>query len=188
MGPCDIHRRHSNTVGPDGSIYACPGFTGERTSAIGHISDALEESHRRSAADFESLAAWKSCGDCAFIPVCAGGCSVASQSEQGDKHKPTCHKDSMEAALVTFAHDAAAQMMEKPGQEAIGVGTAVEWTPTSACVSRLAVEDRGRRRHIFSRHTRQSPIGERGRKGSNRLLATCIRPVVCRDRDDVLPE
>jgi uncharacterized protein len=111
MGPCDIHRRHSNTVGPDGSIYACPGFTGERTSAIGHISEALEESHRRSAADFESLAAWKSCGDCAFIPVCAGGCSVASQSEQGDKHKPTCHKDSMEAALVTFAHDAAGQMM-----------------------------------------------------------------------------
>lgn len=111
MGPCDIHRRHSSTVGPDGSIYACPGFTGERTAAIGHISDALEERHHRSAADFESLAAWKSCGDCAFIPVCAGGCSVASHSEQGDKHKPTCHKDSMEAALVSYAQDAAAQLM-----------------------------------------------------------------------------
>ena len=111
MGPCDIHRRHSNTVGPDGSIYACPGFTGERTSAIGHISDVLEERHHRSAADFESLAAWKSCGDCAFIPVCAGGCSVASHTEQGDKHKPTCHKDSMESALVSFAQEAAAQLM-----------------------------------------------------------------------------
>ena len=25
---------------------------------------------------FESLAAWKECGDCAFIPVCAGGCTA----------------------------------------------------------------------------------------------------------------
>ena len=108
MGPCDIHRRHAYTVGPDGSLYACPGFTGEATAATGHISGELEEHHRRSAADFGSLAAWKNCGDCAFIPVCAGGCSVASHSEQGDMHKPTCHKDSMESALVSLAEEAAA--------------------------------------------------------------------------------
>jgi len=103
MGPCDIHRRHSYTVGPEGSLYACPGFTGELTAATGHISGDLEERHRRSAADFESLAAWKSCGECHFIPVCAGGCSVASKSELGDMHKPTCHKTSMDSALVSFA-------------------------------------------------------------------------------------
>lgn len=111
MGPCDIHRRHAYTVGPDGSLYACPGFTAETTSAIGHITGELEERHRRSAADFDTLAAWKSCGDCVFIPVCAGGCSVASHSEQGDMHKPSCHKESMESALVFFAEEAAAQQM-----------------------------------------------------------------------------
>ena len=108
MGPCDIHRRHSYTVGPDGSLYACPGFTGEATSATGHISGELEERHRRSAADFDSIAAWKSCGDCAFIPVCAGGCSVAAHSELGDMHKPACHKESFESALVSLAEEAAA--------------------------------------------------------------------------------
>ena len=108
MGPCDIHRDHSYTVGPDGSLYACPGFTGDATSATGHIFRELGERHRRAAADFGSLAAWKSCGDCVFIPVCAGGCSVASQSELGDMHKPTCHKESMESALVSFAQEAAA--------------------------------------------------------------------------------
>jgi len=107
-GPCDIHRRHAYTVGPDGSLYACPGFTGEATSATGHIDGELEERHRRSAADFESLAAWKSCGDCAFIPVCAGGCSVAAHSELGDMHKPACHKDSMDLALVALAEETAA--------------------------------------------------------------------------------
>ena len=110
MGPCDIHKRHAYTVGPDGSFYACAGFASEASKATGHISGELEERHRRSAADFESLAAWKSCGDCAFIPVCAGGCSVASQSEQGDMHKPACHKESMESALVSFAEEAAARL------------------------------------------------------------------------------
>lgn len=107
MGPCDIHRDHSYTVGPEGSLYACPGFTGETRHAVGHISGQLSESHHRSSADFGALAAWKDCGDCAFIPVCAGGCSVASHSEQGDMHKPTCHKESMEAALISFAEEAA---------------------------------------------------------------------------------
>ena len=29
MGPCEIHRRHAHTIGPDGALYACPGFAGE---------------------------------------------------------------------------------------------------------------------------------------------------------------
>ena len=109
-GPCDIHRQHAYTVGPDGAPYACPGFTGDATKATGHISEEIEERHRRSAADFDALAPWQSCGDCAFIPVCAGGCSVASHSEQGDMHKPTCHKESMESALVSLAEEAATSM------------------------------------------------------------------------------
>lgn len=110
MGPCDIHRRHAYTVGTDGSLYACPGFAGEATSATGHINGELAQHHRRTAADFASLAAWKSCGDCAFIPVCAGGCAVASRNELGDMYRPTCHKQSMESALVSFAEEAAAGM------------------------------------------------------------------------------
>ena len=31
MGPCEIHRKHAHTIGPDGALYACPGFTGEPT-------------------------------------------------------------------------------------------------------------------------------------------------------------
>ena len=37
MGPCEVYRRHSHTIGPDGSLYACPGFTGEFALAVGHI-------------------------------------------------------------------------------------------------------------------------------------------------------
>ena len=45
MGPCEIHRQHAHTIGPDGSLYACPGFTGERASRPGHI-DGRQEAWR----------------------------------------------------------------------------------------------------------------------------------------------
>ncbi len=108
MGPCEIHRKHAYTIGPDGALYACPGFTGDGTQSVGHI-DGRRESWRVSAAErFDALAPYRNCGDCSFIPVCAGGCSVASHTELGDMNTPSCHKGSLEAALITLAHSAAA--------------------------------------------------------------------------------
>jgi sulfatase maturation enzyme AslB (radical SAM superfamily) len=50
------------------------------------------------------------CNDCPFIPVCAGGCTVAAHNELGDMHAPNCHKTSFEAGLITLAHEAARNM------------------------------------------------------------------------------
>ena len=109
MGPCEIHRKHAHTIGPDGALYACPGFTGDAKMSTGHI-DGRRESWRESAASrFDALAAWKQCDDCAFIPVCAGGCTVAAHTELGNLDAPNCHKSSFEAGLLTLAREAAAQ-------------------------------------------------------------------------------
>jgi uncharacterized protein len=106
MGPCEIHRKHAHTIGPDGALYACPGFTGDVRMSTGHI-DGRQESWRQTAASaFDALAAWKQCNDCAFIPVCAGGCTVAAHTELGDLNAPNCHKTSFEAGLVTLARQA----------------------------------------------------------------------------------
>ena len=107
MGPCEIHKEHAHTIGPDGSLYACPGFTGEATLSTGHIDGRHETARDQARKRFDALGAWKNCGDCSFIPVCAGGCSVASHTELGDMNTPTCHKPSFESALVSLAHDAA---------------------------------------------------------------------------------
>jgi uncharacterized protein len=106
-GPCHVHSKHAHTIGPDGSLYACPGFTGEKGLSTGHI-DGRHETWRETAREkFERLHPWKECGDCAFIPVCAGGCLVASQTQLGDMNLPTCHKPSFESALISLAHSAA---------------------------------------------------------------------------------
>ena len=65
-------------------------------------------SRRRRPTSFDRIGAWRKCGDCSFIPVCAGGCSVASHTELGDMDTPTCHRPSLESALVSLAADAAA--------------------------------------------------------------------------------
>lgn len=107
MGPCEIHKQHAHTISPDGSLFACPGFAGDASLSTGHIDGRLEARRQAAAGDFGRLAAWKECKDCAFIPVCAGGCSVAAHTELDSMHRPNCHKSSFEAGLVSLARRSA---------------------------------------------------------------------------------
>ena len=106
-GPCHVHMQHAHTIGPDGSLYACPGFTGELGLSTGHIDDRRDTQREQNRAQFDQLNPWKHCGDCAFIPVCAGGCLVASHTQLGDMNLPTCFKPSFESAVISLAHDVA---------------------------------------------------------------------------------
>jgi uncharacterized protein len=107
MGPCELHRKHAYTIGPTGDLYACPGFTGDATLAVGHIARSASAAEEATAARFDGHSPWRKCGDCSYIPVCGGGCSVASHAELGDMQMPSCHKRSFEAALVALAEEAA---------------------------------------------------------------------------------
>ena len=73
-------------------------------------STAAQEAWRQAAAErFERLSPKKEeCGDCSFIPVCGGGCSVAAHTELGDMHQPSCHKGAFESAVVSLAERTAA--------------------------------------------------------------------------------
>jgi uncharacterized protein len=102
-GPCHVHMTHAHTIGPDGSLYACPGFTGEKAQSTGHIDDRRDPWRMASREKFDRLSPWSECGDCAYIPVCAGGCLVASHSELGDMTRPTCHKRAFESATIALA-------------------------------------------------------------------------------------
>jgi uncharacterized protein len=106
-GPCHVHKAHAHTIGPDGSLYACPGFTGQLAMSVGHIDDRRDSWRETARERFLRLSPWKECGDCAYIPVCAGGCVAASHSQLGDMNVPTCHKRSFDSALLSLAHTVA---------------------------------------------------------------------------------
>ncbi|MGE3704482.1 MAG: radical SAM protein [Vicinamibacterales bacterium] len=106
-GPCHVHMKHAHTIGTDGSLYPCAGFTGDKGQSVGHIDDRRDPVRMATRAKFDQLNPWSECGDCAYIPVCAGGCLVASHSELGDMNRPTCHKRAFESATVALAHEVA---------------------------------------------------------------------------------
>jgi radical SAM protein with 4Fe4S-binding SPASM domain len=85
-----------------------PGFSGEKQQSVGTILGAADHAHRAAAEKFEALAAWKSCGDCAFIPVCAGGCTTAAHAEFNDIQKPNCHLPVFQSGVKALAMKAAA--------------------------------------------------------------------------------
>jgi radical SAM protein with 4Fe4S-binding SPASM domain len=84
-----------------------PGFHRRKSQSIGHIDNRREAAREAARERFDRLSPWKDCEDCAFIPVCAGGCVVASHATLGDMNKPTCHKPVLESALISLAHSAA---------------------------------------------------------------------------------
>ncbi len=109
MGPCEIHRKHAHTIGPGRRALRLPRLHRRREDVDRpHRRAAGSLARRRAATRFDALAAWKQCDDCAFIPVCAGGCTVAAHTELGDLDAPNCHKTSFEAGLVTLARQSAA--------------------------------------------------------------------------------
>jgi uncharacterized protein len=114
MGPCEIHKQNAHTIGPEGSLYACPGFAGNTPESTGHIDGRADEWRNRAAERFKKITAWEECNDCAFIPVCAGGCSAAAHTELGDMNKPNCHKPSFEAGVVALAQQAAKALELEP--------------------------------------------------------------------------
>jgi uncharacterized protein len=103
--PCRVHQSHSHTIGPDGSLYACPGFTGDRALPIGHIDGTADTDRVATCEKRDRLAPWRQCGDCAYIPVCAGGCQVESHMRSGVFDAPSCHKTGFEAALLSLARE-----------------------------------------------------------------------------------
>lgn len=109
MGPCELHRRHAYTIGPEGSLYPCPGFTGDAQLSVGHIEPELDQQRTPVRDRFDRHAPWRACGDCALVPVCGGGCSVASHTEQDDLGKPSCHKPGMLDAIGELAVASAVQ-------------------------------------------------------------------------------
>jgi len=112
VGPCHVHQVNAHTIGPDGSLYGCPGFTGEKAMSTGHIDGRSESWRNRNRTRFETLDPWAQCGDCAFIPTCAGGCLTASFAQLGDVNTPTCHKSTFESAVIALAQRVASEQQE----------------------------------------------------------------------------
>jgi uncharacterized protein len=95
-GVCMMEHRNNILVNYDGSICKCPGLIGRNEYAIGDIWCGMGD-YRSS----HNLDNWKNeeCLDCAYLPLCFGGCRYMKLVRGGNMNGVDCRKPYFDACL-----------------------------------------------------------------------------------------
>ncbi len=93
---CMIESRNNLVVHYDGAIYKCPAFIGHENLVAGHLETGLRD-YRES----HNMDVWKTdeCLDCAYLPLCFGGCRFLKLLRGGAVNGVECRKAFYDAAL-----------------------------------------------------------------------------------------
>ena len=99
MGICMIELDNNMVVNYDGSLYKCPGFMGWPEFRIGTLADGISDYSQS-----HNLDVWKTdeCLDCAYLPLCFGGCRFMRKLRTGAIDGVDCRRDLLDATLETI--------------------------------------------------------------------------------------
>ena len=96
LGPCELHWKNNYTIDPAGRVYKCPAVAGMPGLEVASVSDG---SQAEKVAPLLALRPWEQCGDCAFLPVCVGGCLGGKFLQTGRTDQVSCKKDLFEQSF-----------------------------------------------------------------------------------------
>ena len=83
-------------IDPLGRIYTCPAFVGREGFQAGDIyHEELFDKHR----EFMEMPMPDECWECAYIPMCNGGCKHLAYTKYGDMGMTTCDRDFIQKAV-----------------------------------------------------------------------------------------
>ena len=96
MGGCMVEMTNNLVVNFDGSLYKCPTFMGWPELALGNLIDGVGDyavSHK--------LDLWQTdeCLECAYLPLCFGGCRLVPLLDHGSIDRVDCRKEFYDRAL-----------------------------------------------------------------------------------------
>ncbi|MBI5103016.1 MAG: geopeptide radical SAM maturase [Nitrospirae bacterium] len=96
---CMIEFSNAMVINYDGSIYKCPGLISRREFCVGDILSGVQDYHISHAIDN-----WKNkeCLDCAYLPLCFGGCRYLKFVRDGNMEGVDCRKQYFDATLEAF--------------------------------------------------------------------------------------
>jgi uncharacterized protein len=99
MGACMVEFDNDLVVNWDGSFYKCPAFMGWPELAVGTLATGSTD-YRIS----HGLDIWQNdeCLDCAYLPLCFGGCRLLTMLKNGVINEVDCRKAFYDAALETM--------------------------------------------------------------------------------------
>jgi uncharacterized protein len=93
---CLIENKYCFVVNHDGTIYKCPAFIGRKDLEVGDLWNGIKD-YRES----HNIDVWKNdeCLDCAYLPLCFGGCRFVRLIRDGDMVDVECRKALFDATL-----------------------------------------------------------------------------------------
>jgi len=93
---CMMNMEGSMVINHDGTIFTCPGMVGRKKFSAGSVHEG-----RKEYGNTHHLDLWKceECLDCAYLPLCFGGCKYMYYVKHGDMHGLDCRKDYFDATL-----------------------------------------------------------------------------------------
>ncbi len=96
---CMVEFDSDIVVGYDGSFYKCPAFMGDESLRVGSLAEGIND-YRES----HNLDLWKNeeCLECAYLPLCFGGCRFLARLKTGTMDCVDCRKELLDATLETI--------------------------------------------------------------------------------------
>jgi len=93
---CMVESANQMVIGYDGAVFKCPAFMGWPDLSIGTLAQGIGE-YRRS----HDLGAWQNdaCLECAYLPLCFGGCRFLQRLTTGSVRGVECRKELLDATL-----------------------------------------------------------------------------------------
>jgi uncharacterized protein len=93
---CMIEFDHDLVVGYDGTLHKCPLFMGDKELSVGSLSEGVGD-----YCSSHNLEVWKTeeCLDCAYLPLCFGGCRFLRKVRTGAIDGVDCRRDYFDATL-----------------------------------------------------------------------------------------
>ena len=81
-------------IDPDLDLYKCITQLGQKAFSVGRIDERGEFAFDPAYNDFMARdpLTFKECAECAYLPLCGGGCPVAAYQASGSWHHPACHQ------------------------------------------------------------------------------------------------
>ncbi|HEY7725873.1 MAG TPA: radical SAM protein [Anaeromyxobacteraceae bacterium] len=91
VSPCELHWDRAWTIDPAGRVYKCVAVAGRPEMALGDVVAGAGRPDPLTAGK-----PWSSCGDCAFVPVCRGGCLGGKYAAGGRLGEVACDREGLD--------------------------------------------------------------------------------------------
>jgi uncharacterized protein len=93
---CSLDLKDNLIINYDGRIYKCPSLIGREEFMVGDLINGIRDVTQRQGAD-----CWKNdeCLDCAYLPLCFGGCRYMKLVRDGNMDGVDCKKPYLDATL-----------------------------------------------------------------------------------------